>query len=124
MAGVGLIESLLTLNIIDEITEREVENKEAIAQGVANILSGCFLVWVAALCWDKALLMFLMVSKTWNCCSHCFIAFVMFGAGLEVLPMAALTGLMIMVAIGTFRASLKTLIKCLNQIFCHACRHL
>jgi SulP family sulfate permease len=49
--------------------------------------------------------------------------FVMFGAGLiEVLPMAALTGLMIMVAIGTFRwASLKT-IKCLNQIFCHACR--
>jgi MFS superfamily sulfate permease-like transporter len=47
----------------------------------------------------------------------------MFGAGLiEVLPMAA-TGLMIMVAIGTFRwASLKTLIKCLNQIFCHACR--
>jgi SulP family sulfate permease len=30
----------------------------------------------------------------------------------------ALTGLMIMVAIGTFRY-LKTLIKCLNQIFCH-----
>jgi SulP family sulfate permease len=44
----------------------------------------------------------------------------MFGAGLiEVLPMAALTGLMIMVAIGTFEwASLKLLIKCLNQIFC------
>jgi SulP family sulfate permease len=42
-------------------------------------------------------------SKTFrNCCSHCFIAFVMFGAGLiEILPMAALTGLMIMVAIGT-----------------------
>jgi SulP family sulfate permease len=39
MAGVGLIESLLTLNIIDEITEVE-GNKEAIAQGVANIL--CF----------------------------------------------------------------------------------
>jgi SulP family sulfate permease len=37
--------------------------------------------------------------------------------------MAALTGLMIMVAIGTFEwASLKLLIKCLNQIFCHACR--
>jgi SulP family sulfate permease len=105
MAGVGL-ESLLTLNIIDEITETG--NKEAIAQ-VAQIFYRVFLVWVAALCWDKALLMFLMVQEQdfQNCCSHCF---VMFGAGLiEVLPMAALTGLMIMVAIGTFEwASLKT----------------
>ena len=41
MAGVGLIESLLTLNIIDEITEtRGRGNKEALAQGTANILSG------------------------------------------------------------------------------------
>lgn len=43
MAGVGLIESLLTLNIIDEITEtRGKGNREAIAQGAANILSGLF----------------------------------------------------------------------------------
>lgn len=43
MAGVGLIESLLTLNIIDEITEtRGRGNKEAVAQGAANILSGVF----------------------------------------------------------------------------------
>ncbi|MEL6629418.1 MAG: SulP family inorganic anion transporter, partial [Bacteroidota bacterium] len=43
MAGVGLIESLLTLNIIDEVTEtRGRGNKEAAAQGVANILSGFF----------------------------------------------------------------------------------
>jgi SulP family sulfate permease len=49
----------------------------------------------------QSLIMFLMVQEQdfRNCCSH-FIAFVMFGAGLiEVLPMAALTGLMIMVAI-------------------------
>lgn len=39
MAGVGLIESLLTLNIIDEITEtRGRGNKEAVAQGTANII--------------------------------------------------------------------------------------
>ncbi len=38
IAGVGLIESLLTLNIIDEITEtRGIGNKEAVAQGAANI---------------------------------------------------------------------------------------
>jgi len=43
MAGVGLIESLLTLNIIDEITEtRGRGNKEAVAQGTANIFSGFF----------------------------------------------------------------------------------
>jgi sulfate permease, SulP family len=43
MAGVGLIESLLTLNIIDEITEtRGRGNKEAVAQGTANVLSGLF----------------------------------------------------------------------------------
>jgi SulP family sulfate permease len=43
VAGVGLIESLLTLNIIDEITEtRGRGNKEAVAQGLANMLSGLF----------------------------------------------------------------------------------
>ena len=43
IAGVGLIESLLTLNIIDEITEtRGRGNKEAVAQGTANVLSGFF----------------------------------------------------------------------------------
>ncbi|KAG1647867.1 putative sulfate transporter YbaR [Nymphon striatum] len=41
VAGVGLIESLLTLNIIDEITEtRGSGNRECVAQGTANILSG------------------------------------------------------------------------------------
>ncbi|MFM1877989.1 MAG: hypothetical protein RLZZ241_855 [Bacteroidota bacterium] len=43
VAGVGLIESLLTLNIVDEITEtRGRGNKEAVAQGTANMLSGIF----------------------------------------------------------------------------------
>src|SRR5690554_3671756 len=43
MAGVGLIESLLTLNIVDEITEtRGNGNRESLAQGTANILSGFF----------------------------------------------------------------------------------
>ena len=43
VAGVGLIESLLTLNIVDEITQtRGRGNKEAVAQGIANVLSGVF----------------------------------------------------------------------------------
>jgi SulP family sulfate permease len=43
VAGVGLIESLLTLNLIDEITEtRGKSNKEAMAQGLANFVTGFF----------------------------------------------------------------------------------
>src|SRR5690606_5691838 len=43
MAGVGLIESLLTLNIVDEITNSKGNsNKEAIAQGTANMVNGFF----------------------------------------------------------------------------------
>ena len=43
MAGVGLVESLLTLNIIDEIAEtRGQGNRECVAQGAANVLSGLF----------------------------------------------------------------------------------
>jgi SulP family sulfate permease len=91
------------LNIIDEITEtRGRGNKEAIAQG--KIFYRVFLVWVAALCWDKALLMFLMVQEQdfQELLQPLLYCFVMFAGLIEVLPMAALTGLMIMVAIGTF----------------------
>ena len=43
LAAVGLIESLMTLNLIDEITEtRGSGNRECIAQGSANFLSGIF----------------------------------------------------------------------------------
>lgn len=43
VAGVSLIESLLTLNLVDEITETKGRsNKEAIAQGLANIVTGLF----------------------------------------------------------------------------------
>ncbi|MBT7687344.1 MAG: SulP family inorganic anion transporter, partial [Flavobacteriales bacterium] len=43
VAGVGLIESLLTLNLVDEITEtRGWGNKEAVAQGMANTVTGFF----------------------------------------------------------------------------------
>ena len=43
MAGVGLVESLLTLNMVDEITRTKGEsNREAMAQGTANIVNGFF----------------------------------------------------------------------------------
>lgn len=114
VAGVGLIESLLTLNIVDEITEtRGRGNKEAVAQGAANILSGFFSGMGGCAMIGQSLI---NVSNGARARLSGIVAavglltFVMFGAGLiEQLPMAALTGLMIMVAIGTFEwASLKT----------------
>ncbi len=114
VAGVGLIESLLTLNIVDEITEtRGRGNKEAVAQGTANILSGFFSGMGGCAMIGQSLI------NTSNGASArlsgifaalMLLVFIMFGSSLiEKVPMAALTGLMIMVALGTFEwASLKT----------------
>lgn len=117
MAGVGLIESLLTLNIIDEITEtRGRGNKEAVAQGAANILSGVFSGMGGCAMLGQSLINISNGARarlSGIVAAVALLVFVMFGAGLiEQLPMAALTGLMIMVAIGTFEwASLKTFNK-------------
>lgn len=117
MAGVGLIESLLTLNIIDEITEtRGRGNKEAVAQGTANILSGFFSGMGGCAMIGQSLINISSGARarmSGIVASVMLLIFIMFGASLiEKLPMAALTGLMIMVAIGTFEwASLKTFNK-------------
>lgn len=114
VAGVGLIESLLTLNIIDEITEtRGRSNKEAVAQGAANILSGFFSGMGGCAMIGQSLINTSNGARarlSGIVAALMLLVFIMFGSGLiERLPMAALTGLMIMVAIGTFEwASLRT----------------
>ncbi|PKP47435.1 MAG: sodium-independent anion transporter, partial [Bacteroidetes bacterium HGW-Bacteroidetes-12] len=117
VAGVGLIESLLTLNIIDEITEtRGRGNKEAVAQGAANILSGVFSGMGGCAMLGQSLINISSGSRarlSGIVAAIMLLVFIMFGSGLiEKVPMAALTGLMIMVAIGTFEwASMKTFTK-------------
>jgi SulP family sulfate permease len=107
MASVGLTEGLLTLNLVDEITETKGNgNRECIAQGSANILNGFFfgmggcpmiaqtLVNLSA--GSRARLSGIIASLT-------ILLIILFGAPIiEKLPMAALVGVMIMVAIGTF----------------------
>jgi len=107
MAGVGLTEGLLTLNLVDEMTStRGNGNREALAQGSANILNGFFfgmggcpmiaqtLVNLSA--GARARLSGIVASLT-------ILAIILFAAPLiELVPMAALTGVMIMVAVGTF----------------------
>lgn len=107
MAGVGLTEGLLTLNLVDEITQTKGNgNRESIAQGGANILNGFFfgmggcpmiaqtLVNLSA--GARARLSGIVSALT-------ILMIVLFGAPvIGELPIAALTGVMIMVAIGTF----------------------
>ena len=117
MAGVGLIESLLTLNIVDEITEtRGSANKEAFAQGLANTLSGVFSGMGGCAMIGQSLINVSNGARarlSGIVAALALLGFVMFGSSLiERVPMAALTGLMIMVAVGTFEwASLKTFTK-------------
>ncbi len=117
MAGVGLIESLLTLNLIDEITEtRGRGNKEAVAQGTANMLSGLFSGMGGCAMIGQSLINISAGARarlSGIVAAIMLLLFIMFGASLiEKLPMAALTGLMIMVAIGTFEwASIKMIGK-------------
>ncbi|MFC6096075.1 SulP family inorganic anion transporter [Flavobacterium qiangtangense] len=114
MAGVGLTEGLLTLNLVDEITATKGNsNRECIAQGTANIANGFFfgmggcpmiaqtLVNLSA--GSRARLSGIIASVT-------ILIIILVGAPvIEQLPLAALTGVMIVVAIGTFEwASLKT----------------
>jgi len=114
VAGVGLIESLLTLSIVDEITEsRGKGNKEAVAQGAANILSGVFSGMGGCAMIGQSLINVSNGARarlSGIVASIMLLVFVMFGSSLiESVPMAALTGLMFMVAIGTFEwSSLKT----------------
>ncbi|MDR7130929.1 SulP family sulfate permease [Algoriphagus sp. 4150] len=117
MAGVGLIESLLTLNIIDEITEtRGRSNKEAVAQGVANITSGFFSGMGGCAMIGQSLINISSGARarlSGIVAAVMLLIFIVFGSGIiEQVPMAALTGLMIMVAIGTFEwASFKTITR-------------
>jgi len=121
VAGVGLIESLLTLNIIDEITEtRGSGNKECVAQGTANILSGflsgmggCAMIGQSLINTSSGA----RARLSGITAAVMLLVFIMFGSSLiERLPMAALVGLMFMVAIGTFEwASFKTFPKMPNS---------
>ncbi|RMZ59069.1 SulP family inorganic anion transporter [Chryseobacterium nematophagum] len=108
MSGVGLIESLLTLSMVDEITNSKGNaNKESVAQGVANIANGFFggmggcamvaqtLVNINA--GSRARLSGIIAAIT-------ILVIILVGAPfIERIPMAALVGVMMMVSIGTFQ---------------------
>ena len=107
MASVGLTEGLLTLNLVDEITATKGNgNRECIAQGSSNILNGFFFGMGGCPMIAQTLVNLSAGSRTrlsGIVAALTILMIILFGAPIiEQLPMAALVGVMIMVAIGTF----------------------
>ena len=107
LAAVGLIESLMTLNLVDEITEtRGNGNRECIAQGSANILNGLFGGMGGCAMIGQSIINVDSGGRgrlSGAVAAIALLCFVLFGAPLiEQIPIAALVGVMFMVVIGTF----------------------
>lgn len=107
MAAVGLIESLMTLNLIDEITEtRGSGNRECVAQGGANMLNGLFGGMGGCAMIGQSIINVNSGGRgrlSGIVAALALLAFILFGAPLiEQIPIAALVGVMFMVVIGTF----------------------
>ena len=113
LCGVGLIESLMTLTLIDEITEtRGNGNRECVGQGAANMVCGLFGGMGGCAMIGQSLINVNSGGRgraSGITAAVCLLAFVLFLAPvIEQIPMAALVGVMFMVVIGTFEwASLK-----------------
>lgn len=107
LAAVGLIESLMTLNLIDEMTQtRGSGNRECIAQGGANILNGLFGGMGGCAMIGQSIINVNSGGRgrlSGATAAIALLCFVLFGAPLiEQIPIAALVGVMFMVVIGTF----------------------
>lgn len=108
MAGVGLVESLLTLNMVDEITQSKGNpSREALAQGAANTVNGFFGGMGGCAMVAQTLVNLDAGAKTrWAAiiAAFCILGVILVGGPLiEAIPMAALVGVMMIVAIHTFQ---------------------
>lgn len=117
LALIGLIESLLTLSLIDEITEtRGQASRECSAQGLANLVTGFFGGMGGCAMIGQSMINVNSGGRgrlSGITASLFLLLFILVGAPLiERIPLAALTGVMFMVVIGTFAwASLRILRK-------------
>jgi len=107
LAGVGLIESLLTMSVVDEMTStRGQGNRVSIGQGVANAVNGffggmggCAMIGQTMINVSSGGLRNLSGISA----ALFLLVFIMFGSDLiAMVPLAALVGLMFMVVVGTF----------------------
>lgn len=117
LAAIGLIESLMTLQLIDVITEtRGSGNRECVAQGGANIVTGIFQGMSGCAMIGQSLINIESGGRgrtSGVVAAVALLLFILFGSPfIDRIPIAALTGLMFMVVIGTFEwATFKTIGK-------------
>ncbi|WP_043929634.1 SulP family inorganic anion transporter [Bacillus sp. EB01] len=116
IAIVGLVESLLTASIVDDMTDTDSDkNKEARGQGIANIVSGFFGGMAGCAMIGQSVINVKSGGRgrlsTLVAGSFLLMLIIMFKDFLVQIPMAALVGVMIMVSIGTFDWSLFKTVK-------------
>jgi len=107
LAAVGLIESLLTLTLIDEITEtRGRGNRECVGQGVANTVNGFFGGMGGCAMIGQSMININSGGRTrlsGISAALFLLMFILFASSLiEMIPIAALVGVMFIVVLGTF----------------------
>ncbi|MDB9784264.1 SulP family inorganic anion transporter [Pelagibacteraceae bacterium] len=107
LAAIGLIESLLTLNLVGEITnKRGGASQECVAQGVANTVTGFFGGMGGCAMIGQSIINVRSGGRTriaGIAAASFLLIFILYtSAYIEMIPIAALVGVMFMVVIGTF----------------------
>ncbi|MFP4283521.1 MAG: SulP family inorganic anion transporter [Opitutales bacterium] len=107
LAVVGLLESLMTETIVDDLTDTPSDrNRECTGQGIANIVSGCFGGMAGCAMIGQSVINVQSGGRgrlsTFAAGVILLILIVVLGDWVQQIPMAALVAVMIMVAIGTF----------------------
>ena len=107
LAAIGLIESLMTLNLVDDLTEtRGNSNRECIAQGSANVVTGFFGGMGGCAMIGQSIINIKGGGRgrlSGITAAVMLLIFILFASSyIEQVPIAALVGVMFMVVIGTF----------------------
>jgi sulfate permease, SulP family len=118
LSAIGLIESLMTLNLIDELTESHGHgNRECIAQGTANVVNGFFGGMGGCAMIGQSIINIKSGGRgrlSGIVAGLSLLVFILFASHyIEMVPIAALVGVMLMVVIGTFAWST---FKIINKI--------
>lgn len=116
LAAIGLIESLLTLNLVGEMTgQRGGASRECIAQGVSNTVTGMFGGMGGCAMIGQSMINVKSGGRTrlaGIAAALFLLSFILFAAPLiEQIPLAALVGVMFMVVIGTFAWNSLTILR-------------
>lgn len=116
LAAIGLIESLLTLNLVGDMTgQRGGSSQECVAQGVANTVTGFFGGMGGCAMIGQSMINVKSGGRTriaGIAAALFLLSFILFAAPLiEQIPLAALVGVMFMVVIGTFAWNSLTILR-------------